>query len=521
MDIGKEMGVIMNRKLKYLAVIFFTFIFIVGMNKQGESREADSLLCSDCNVIIVSLTNLKTSHLGFNGYSRDTTPNIDQFFQKSITFQNAFSTASWTRPAAASLFTSLYPYTHNVNIKDSRIMPLNPKVPTLAEILKKQGYITASFNGGADYSQLYGFDKGFDVYQSSTSMYGKFELTIPPAVQWLKQHKDQKFFLFLQAFDLHCPFTPPVPYNSKYDSDYVNSDLDFNTCFNAFQDKSHDSPQGQKKYIVYPIEVFGSPKNSAYSDKRTIEITDRDIQHLAALYDGELNYVDSLFENFFNSIEQLGLYDNTIIAVMSEHGEILGKKGRLMKGGPIRGTFYDDVMHIPLSIYHPYVSPGQRNSGMVSIVDILPTMLDFLGIKYNDFIFQGKSLIPLLKNNEEVNEYVFGGTAHFGFYSKYKGLFPEVSSIEYLRSKKWKLIREQTFESVSRRKLKNETIELYQIDQDAEELNDVSEKSADKKKELLKNLNSWVKRTNRPYEKIISVPFPIKLKEEMKKHGYW
>lgn len=503
-------------------IILFTGAYFANDKTIKENENgSDDLKCQDCNLIVISLTNLKPSHLRNNGYLRDTAPNIDGFNERSIVFKNSFSPANWTRPAAASFFTSLYPGAHNVDVIDNNISPLDPKIPTLARLLKNNGYITASFNGGADYSAFYGFNSGFDIYESAQANYGGLESIVPPALDWLKQNKNNKFFLHIQSYDLHCPFFPPKPFDEKYDFDYKNPSLNFDTCFNSFQSQEPIDIGGQKYYRVYPIEVFGSPKNQFYANKEEVLISERDVEHLVSLYDGELNYIDSMIGSFFNELKAMRLYDNTIIVLMSEHGEIIGKKGRFIKGGPTRGTFYDDVINTLLSIYHPKIDQKKDIEGLVNLIDVTPTILDFLNISYESDRFQGKSLIPLIKNNKEINGFVFGGASYNGiFVEKYKKLFPEISSVNYIRSKKWKLIKELVYSDISRANIKEEKYELYDLEKDPEELNNLADQEIAIREELLEKLTGWEKETDIDYEQITTIPLPDDLKREMRIRGY-
>jgi len=166
-------------------------------NKNNVSLR--DLACRDCNLIIVSLSNVIANRLGSYGYHRDTSPNIDKFNSKAFLFKNAFTVSSWTSPAAASLLTSLYPYAHNLMRWHRDVKPLSPDIPTLAGILKNNGYRAASFNGGADYDRVYGLDKGFETYFQGEPFTGLKDL-IPPTVKWLEENKNKKFFFTSAEF---------------------------------------------------------------------------------------------------------------------------------------------------------------------------------------------------------------------------------------------------------------------------------------------------------------------------------
>ncbi len=138
---------------------------------------------------------------------------------------------------------------------------------------------------------------------------------------------------------------------------------------------------GKTYYQVYSPETSG---------RASILLSEEDVNHLIALYDESIALSDKLFGSFIEEIKKLGLEDKTIIIFTSEHGDMFGKDGRFMRGGPLRGTFYDDVLHIPLMIKQPKLKPA-RLDGLVEHIDIMPTLLDFLEIK-KKFSFQGMKI---------------------------------------------------------------------------------------------------------------------------------
>lgn len=445
--------------------------------------------CRDCNLIIISLTNVGAKHVSTYGYQYETTPNIDELGKKSLVFENAFSHASWTLPSGTSFFTSLFPFSHKIMGRYSGEI-LGKDIITLADILNSQGYRTAAFTGGFDYDIRYdvinrfgeikNLDKGkhfsFRRLAAAIDIYGDLPLTVPAAVEWLEKNSGKKFFIFVQGYDAHCPFTPPEPYNTLFDPDYKGS-VDFSSCFFTY-DKAEPIIIDDKKYYS---------ANTVYYDNKTenfvaenISLNENDINHLVALHDAEISYADSLVGKLLDKVEELGLSENTIIVVFSEHGDMLGKQGRFMRGGPLKGTFFDDVLNVPLIIKHPNLGP-QRIQGLVQLVDVMPALLEFLGIKTNAMI-QGRSLLPLIFNNDTINELVFAGVE---FTPPENSLFfQKPTVVTSVRNHDWKLIREIV---LTQDKLSIESVnyELYNLKDDPEELNNVYGKHG--KIELLLN----------------------------------
>src|SRR3989338_7371293 len=132
-----------TRIIKILAVFLVLTALAAGFYavfSGNGSRISGSYNCPGCNVIIISLTNVGAEHLGTYGYYRNTSPNIDEFAGKSIVFENAFSPSSWTLPSGISMFASLYPFSHGV--MDRNNDHLKPEIPTLVDIMQKNGYKT-------------------------------------------------------------------------------------------------------------------------------------------------------------------------------------------------------------------------------------------------------------------------------------------------------------------------------------------------------------------------------------------
>src|SRR5581483_11131668 len=153
------------------------------------------------NVIVVGIDGLRADHVGAYGYERATSPNIDRLAASSIQFQRAWSQASWTLPSFASLFTSRYPASLGIFHMGQR---LRGDEALLAEIFRSNGYRTAGFVGGPFLEPNYGFSRGFDLYRSGGSR--SFRDTTPLALDWIRRHQKDRFFVFLHGNDVHHPF---------------------------------------------------------------------------------------------------------------------------------------------------------------------------------------------------------------------------------------------------------------------------------------------------------------------------
>lgn len=418
----------------------------------------DDLKCNDCNLIIIALTNTRKDHIGLYGYERNTTPNLDSFFERALIFESAFAPSPWTLPNAVSLLTSLFPKTHQVvNRREGKTIP--KEHPTLAEILQQHDYTTAAFVGGGDYNSIYGFDRGFDEYDDEND-FSNISDKIDNVVRWLEENRKENFFLFVQGFDTHCPFNPPSPYSEKFGNG--STALNTGVCYwNLSENRTKENGE-EKKYSVYKQEErVGKPT--------LISLSEVDRQSLIALYDGEIQYADSVLGRLFFTIADLGLVKSTIIVFLSEHGDLLGENGRFMRTD-IRGSFTDTVLNIPLLIQHPRVEEETRIAGLVNLVDIMPTILSMLDIEYGNGGLQGKDMTSLIVDNREINEHVYGELTYVG--SDENAFLPDVYEVRMVRSTKEKLIHE-VIRDPSDQSVQRETYRFYNLEEDPFERTDL------------------------------------------------
>lgn len=425
--------------------------------------------------------------MGTYGYQRNTTPNLDVFAQESIVFENAFSVASWTLPVAMSIYTSQYPLSHGVMTRHNtttnlsrNTLPLS--IPTLIEALKENGYTTATINGNNDY-RGFGLTDRMDYTSSlvrnaseAWGMYGSIKDVAPQAMDWLNENRDKKFFLHVQAYDPHCPFALPQE-NTLFDPVYEGN-LTFSECYWTFEKTEPifiQSPAGEEeRYLV---------KTTNNRELTTATLTKRDIEHMVALYDGEIYESDRWIGKILDYLKEEGLMNKTIIVFFSEHGDMFGKHGRFMRGGPLRGTFYDDVLQVPLMIYHPQLK-AMRTNNFVSLIDLAPGLLNFLEITPPDE-FQGISFLPLLVGNK-TRERIFAGSLYAP--ESENTLFNVTTIVFAIRDREWKLITETVlyYDQNS-----TTTYELYNIQEDPEELINQENMNVEKLHELNTTLNRW------------------------------
>lgn len=305
------------------------------------------------NVLLVSIDSLRADHVHADGYPRETTPTIDRLAREGARFEAAIAASSWTLPTHVTLLTSLPPEAHGVT---SSTRALAPEAVTLAEVLQAHGYRTAGFVSGPYLRAIYGFGQGFDVYDESTvadghraSHHGATSPRLTRLVTdfldtWRTAEPRPPFFVFLHMWDVHYDYAPPPPYDGMFDPDYAGT-----VTANDFA-RNPDIRPGMAR---------------------------RDLEHVIALYDGEIRYTDEHLGRIIAHLGELGVLDDTVVVVTADHGEEFFEHGR--KGHDAR--LYDELLRVPLVVRFPRrVAPGQVVGAQVRQMDVAPTILGLLGI---------------------------------------------------------------------------------------------------------------------------------------------
>lgn len=321
---------------------------------------------------------MQYSHVSLFGYEKNTTPNLDSFARNGGTaFTDAISPASWTVPTYLSWFTSLYPSEHGVVNKFSfynstyskvaDVRNLRPNTYTLAEILHENGYATAGFTGDAGARGASGDNIGFDMYIDTPTGFNGFNYSEPLAMNWITQHKGQKFFVFLHGYDSH---------GQDQLSNFTGKFLDFNYT-GKYTGSAAEQAQLREEGLAYGY----------------VNISSDDVKFWKAVYDEKINNADARFGDFIQGLDKIGLMNKTIIIIASDHGTEFYEHGRFDHGH----TLYQELIHVPLVVRIPSVKGVQMSSTQVSTIDFMPTVLDALRINVNQTVqnqMKGQSLIP-------------------------------------------------------------------------------------------------------------------------------
>ena len=319
------------------------------------------------NVILISIDDLRSDHLGCYGYHRETSPTIDRLARQGVRFVNAFTAAPWTLPSHMSMLTSLYPSEHRINPivsvrREGATLPvLDDAVVTLPEVLKEHGYATAAFTDGAYVSGGLGFAQGFDLYFEN-----EVEKDLPPLqeklFEWLRANREQKFFVFLHTFAVHLPFTPPAEHLAAVAPEHAEGQL--------------------RSFGLFDLVAL---------DRGTRKLTPELLEQIKTLYDGGIRHADAFVESLARELASLGREADTLIIITSDHGEEFQEHGSFGHGY----TLHDEVLRVPLIFSGAGVVSGRTIHAAASTVDIMPTVLDLVGIPLGGHE-SGQSLKPAL-----------------------------------------------------------------------------------------------------------------------------
>jgi len=367
--------------------------------------------CSDgkerMNILLITIDTLRADHLGCYGNERAQTPNIDKLAAEGVLFENAYAAVSTTLPSHSTVLTGLYPHQHGV--RDNGVYYLPEEQVTLGEILSDEGYETAAFVSAFVLDNRFGIDQGFDTFDDEMEnplvppsaddedenlpKYSQWwketwskpyqrigGSTVDRAIEWFDARKDEEpLFCWVHLFDPHMPYTPPEVWRDALSADY-------------------DGPMdGTMETVMAESEKLGGA------------IRNEDLAHMIELYGAEVAYTDHAIGRLLAALEEKGLRGRTLIILTADHGEGFGEHLGLCFEHS--SSVYDEVLKVPFLVVPPAGGPagssagtpagssagtpagsspteprGARSKYLASLVDVLPTALDYAGVAAPDGI---------------------------------------------------------------------------------------------------------------------------------------
>ncbi len=325
------------------------------------------------NIVFILIDTLRADHLPIYGYSRQTAPRLSALAQQATTFTQMYAQSSSTRPSVATLFTSLYPSTHQVHYERDFIPD---SLTLMAEVLRAGGYRTFGASSNANVSPTFGYSQGFEEFrvwktespfrltllgrtaedalgphtlgqllQERTDIVPQASAITDMTLDWVGRHASERMFLYVHYIDPHDPYRPPPPFDQTFD--YTKQ------------------PQ-RRAGGVDPVTLLG-PNRNAEQVARTLD-----------QYDGEILYTDGEMGRLLDRLEAMGVLKDAIVIVTADHGEEFYEHGKNSHG---RST-YEEVLRVPFLVQWPGKVPaGRAYEATAGLIDVMPTLLDLVGLE--------------------------------------------------------------------------------------------------------------------------------------------
>lgn len=375
--------------LRLAVVLACLLLFGCSTSSKREMRADAPPPRRDANVVLITIDTLRADHVSCYERGRMSTPNIDSLAAAGVRFAKAFAQVPLTTPSHACILTGTYPQVHQ--LRDNGGFVLDAAVPTLATVLQQAGFSTAAFVGAAVLHHQYGLNRGFTTYADDMKAARKEEELLPGvvaevraevvtqrALDWLRNQ--QKIGVGVQ------PGKNFLLWTHYYDPHFP-----------------YDPPP---------------PFSSRYQKDR---------------YSGEIAYTDEQIGKLLKGLQDQGLKEKTLIVLMADHGEGLGDHGEFLHGV----FLYDATTHIPLLVAGPDIPAGRVVEQQVRSIDVMPTILGYLGLSAGEKV-QGQPLLAALTQGKPVPAGV----------SYMETLYPKTShgwsELRAVRTDQWKFIMAPT-----------------------------------------------------------------------------
>jgi len=400
------------------------------------------------NVMIIVIDALRFDHLSCYGYKRDTSPNIDRFAKEGVKFTQAIAPGGWTVESVPSILTGAYSFTHQIYYWNSL---RNPNTKSLAEELARKGYQNVFWGNHGGLNKLDIQDGFCRIYasglydKSEKSALSDYEFTSQIINRLRASYKNRPFFFYIHYEGVHAPYRPPAPYKYIYLHDKYEKAPKFVPISNI--------NDGDLKYFGEKCIPFMTAENN---------ITNPD--YYISQYDGAISYSDAQIGRLLDSLRTLGLNENTLVILTSDHGEMLGEHDLYFT----HNSSFEENIRVPLIIKLPRLFPeGEVISKQVSLVDIAPTVLEVIGLKKPNYM-QGESLLNFFKPHKAYRmQYVFSSCKQWCTF----------------RAENWKIIFQGS----------NNLGALYDLKNDPQEQHDLALKIPDKFKQLKQEFDNFKK----------------------------
>lgn len=441
------------KKIIVVVVACLTIVLFLNFNNKPKFD------CADCNLILISVDTLRADSMGIYGYGKNTTPNIDKWAQDAYVFTNMRTVVPYTYPSFSALMTGVSAYDSKISDNPScapagqeiEFTAIDPNTRTLAQILKDRGYITSSYVNSPVFQYATDINKGFDnahVEQLVTKISSyKSEQTVMHGVQWLKDNKDKKFFLWIHMMEPHAAYTPPKKYECLFGEEFCD----------------YIQKTGLQALNLEKKKILGCRQDT---------LPDTAISLHKTLYDGGVGAADELTGKILDTIKSLNIDKKTIVVFYGDHGEGADHNFYFNHGQAL----YDTSIKIPFIVKMPF-SNGKKINNTLQNTQIFSTILDILKINNNSDRAVGQSFKSIFKEKYTSEEYRYYMAVGVPKYAIENGRYKYIYSV-----------------GPKSCNYNNQTDELYDFQNDSIEARNLAEVNPDMTKKLKSKLLEQLKK---------------------------
>lgn len=350
-------------------------LFLAGVELETRARDSGRM-----NVLLVSLDTLRADRLSAYGYSRPTSPNLEELVRSgAVLFENVVAAASSTLPAHASMLSGLEVFEHGAFLD----RPVAPRQVMLPELFQESGYRTLAITGGGYVHPRFGLSQGFDRFRAwpRGELDNGLELSdgLDRFQTWLDVERDHPFFFFFHTYEVHSPYRAREPFFSS---------LTGKTSTQVIEPWGR-AEQEEEGYFTRDRW----PRTWGAGEAR--DLAPSEVPRIGELYDSGVARADFAVGELLRFLRQRGLDEKTLVVVTADHGESLGENGFFS-----HGYMYDTNLLVPLVIFDPRDRRRHaRIRRQVRQIDIMPTILELAGLEPETGI-SGQSLVKEMAGGE-------------------------------------------------------------------------------------------------------------------------
>jgi arylsulfatase A-like enzyme len=382
--------------------------------------------------VVITLDALRADSVGYAGHPIIKTPRLDALAAESVVFTQEISSFFGTTASMPSLMSGLYPNLQETDewtvavwhgfsdLNDpDETKGVTRNLRMLAEVMQERGYLTGCFTTNPNLTRWVNFTQGCDHYEGFGDFYqrakterrGRLDMTYPPAdvvvdrvIEWLQGHAEEPVYLWLHLMEPHSPYLPPAPFDRLPERSYMeHDDLTINKGL-------YRQIANQQQRVPRPLhEALGVTPAEA----------DAFTEHVKSLYDGEIRFGDQETGRLVDFLGQSGMLERTLLVVTADHGEEMRDHGMFIHHG--HHPAMEELIRIPLMMRIPLGaaigdgrSPVRRRiDQQVRMIDVMPTVLDLLGMADEIHDMDGVSLRPLIEGRSMEERPAFVGSSAF------------------------------------------------------------------------------------------------------------